>query len=255
MIQKMIKITTKDRQAYGEFNGGQIVENKPIGFPQDGGDIKPFSTLFYWAYAEAKMDSTIGLHPHKGFEIMSFILKGSIRHFDTKQRTWISLEAGDVQIIRAGNGIQHAEHMNQGSAMFQIWLDPNLNETLSHEATYSDYKADDFPKIEENGVTKTTYIGEDSPFQLFTKGTTIQTFDFSEKAVLNLEENRFYSIYVQNGCGSIDGDSFGANDFIQIENESSIEFQSLEATRLFVIASPKELNYMTYGEQMQARMG
>ena len=38
-------------QASGNFNFGEILEKKPIGFPQDGGLLKPFSNLFYWAHA------------------------------------------------------------------------------------------------------------------------------------------------------------------------------------------------------------
>lgn len=250
----MIKITSKENQAYGAFNGGQIIENKPIGFPQDGGNIRPYSTLFYWAYAEAEVDSTIGLHPHQGFEIMSFVLKGTIRHYDTKQKTWIPLEAGDAQIIRAGNGIQHAEHMNEGSAMFQIWLDPNLNETLQHEASYSDYKADSFPTKTENGIKETTYIGGDSAFQLYTKGTTIRTLEFAEKAEIELEENSFHSIYILKGNGTIAGESFNQDDFIQVESENFITFEPLSEVKLFIISSPKELSYKTYAERMMARM-
>ena len=40
-------------QGRGSFNNGQILENKPIGFPQDGGFVRPVSSLFYWARAEA----------------------------------------------------------------------------------------------------------------------------------------------------------------------------------------------------------
>ena len=40
---------------------------------------------------------------------MQFCLKGEINHYDTKQDKWIKLQRGDVQIIRAGNGISHAE--------------------------------------------------------------------------------------------------------------------------------------------------
>ena len=251
----MIKITSKENQAYGAFNGGQIIENKPIGFPQDGGDIRPYSTLFYWAYAEAKVDSTIGLHPHQGFEIMSFVLKGTIKHYDSKQKTWIPLEAGDAQIIRAGNGIQHAEHMNEGSAMFQIWLDPNLSKTLQHEATYSDYKANTFPTKNENGIIETIYIGGDSPFQLFTKKTTIRTLEFSEKVEIELDKNMLHSIYILKGNGDISGQSFSSDAFIQVENEMTLTLEPTEKTKLFVISSPKEMDYLTYAEQMQARMG
>ena len=44
----MIQITSKEKQASGAFNGGQIIENKPIGFPQDGGDIRPYSTCLLY---------------------------------------------------------------------------------------------------------------------------------------------------------------------------------------------------------------
>jgi redox-sensitive bicupin YhaK (pirin superfamily) len=88
--------------------------------------------LFYWAHARAVKDSTIGLHPHQGFEICSFVLKGEIRHYDTKMKEWRPLQAGDVQIIRAGNGISHSEWMGKDAEMFQIWFDPNLQKTIAH---------------------------------------------------------------------------------------------------------------------------
>ena len=46
----MIRIISKENQAKGNFNNGEILENKPIGFPQDGGTVKPYSNLFYWAH-------------------------------------------------------------------------------------------------------------------------------------------------------------------------------------------------------------
>ena len=41
-----------------------------------------------------------------------------------------SSKEGDVQIIRAGNGISHAEEIDDNSEIFQIWFDPNLSKTL-----------------------------------------------------------------------------------------------------------------------------
>ena len=69
-----VKITTKENQASGSFAGGVILENKPIGFPQDRGQQKPYSNIFYWANAWSDKGGLIGEHPHKMFEIMSFIL-------------------------------------------------------------------------------------------------------------------------------------------------------------------------------------
>ena len=74
----MIKHYNISNQAYGEFNGGDIIENKPLGFPQDGGKLKPYSNLFYWAHASAKRQYH-GFASSR-FEIMSIILKGNIQH-------------------------------------------------------------------------------------------------------------------------------------------------------------------------------
>ena len=46
-----IEIFNTEDQASGNFNYGEILENKPIGFPQDSGKLKPYSSLFYWAHA------------------------------------------------------------------------------------------------------------------------------------------------------------------------------------------------------------
>ena len=150
----MIQVIPKKDQVSGAFNNGEILEKKPIGFPQDGGETKPYSNLFYWAHAwTTNKSSTIGLHPHQGFEICSFVLKGYINHFDTKLNSWIRLEEGDVQVIRSGNGISHSEEIGENSEIFQIWFDPDISKTLLNVATYDDYKLDDFKIIESNSST------------------------------------------------------------------------------------------------------
>ena len=65
------KIYNISDQAKGNFNSGEILENKPIGFPQDGGKLKPYSNLFYWAHAWTNnKKSTIGLHPHQSLKFV-----------------------------------------------------------------------------------------------------------------------------------------------------------------------------------------
>ena len=95
-------------QAKGNFNNGEILENKPIGFPGENGKLRPYSNIFYWAHAWITNEkSTIGLYAHKGSEVCSFVLKAEIIHYDTNQKKWISLSEGDVQIIRSGSGISY----------------------------------------------------------------------------------------------------------------------------------------------------
>jgi len=224
-----MRIISKSQQAVGAFNHGQIIENKPIGFPQDGGFVRPYSTLFYWARAEALVDSTIGLHPHQGFEIMSFVLEGKIRHFDTKMNAWRPLEAGDAQIIRAGNGISHAEHVEKGGVIFQIWVDPDLSKTLGQDATYDDYKADQFPTETVNGTSIEYYAGDKGIMRLDTPGLDIRRIKVgSNPFSWDGQEDVVRSLYIIQGSGSINGKTVEQDDYIIIDDGDSLEITSHE---------------------------
>ncbi len=194
-----IAIYNKHEQVSGNFNNGEILEKKPIGFAQDGGKLKPYSNLFYWADAwTPNSKSTIGLHPHQGFEICSFVIKGSIRHYDTKQNKWIELNAGDAQIIRSGNGISHAEEILDNSEMFQIWFDPDISKTISKPATYNDYKSTSFPIIKNKKNTVITIKGENSPFIMDTEGIEIYETSFKDGShQSDLFTSKVYSFFIK----------------------------------------------------------
>lgn len=244
-----IRITPKEQQGYGAFNGGEIVENKPIGFPQDHSSIRPYSNLFYWAHAKAVTDSTIGLHPHQGFEICSFILAGAVRHYDTQLKEWRPLGQGDVQIIRAGNGISHSEWMGKDGEMFQIWFDPDLTKTLDKPASYDDYRAGDFPQKTENGTTVKTLAGPGSPFRMDTPGVEVFQIEMESGTYsFPAEAGKIYSAYVLEGAVQFNGEPAKQSDFVQITDQETIGLESQSGAKVFVIASPVRPGYRTYGE-------
>ena len=244
-----LRIIPKSQQAKGNFNGGQIIENKPIGFPHEGGFVRPFSSLFYWARAEGIVGSTIGLHPHQGFEIMSFVLKGDIRHYDTKTDVWKPLTAGDVQIIRAGSGIEHAERLEKDSVIFQIWVDPDLSVTLSKPASYDDYAMDAFPVTQDDVVEKRTIIGEGSPLTLDTSPIKIARYNLKGKLDIAKEEDKILALYVISGSGMLDGQTIEQDDFIIAENDNLLSFDPHGEMDIFVIEVAKELGYRSYAER------
>ncbi|MFW6227242.1 MAG: pirin family protein, partial [Bacteroidota bacterium] len=176
-----ITIVKKNDQVAGGFDSGRIEENKPIGFPQEGGKLTSFSNLFYWSHAWSVPGGLIGEHPHKGFEIISYVLKGNLEHFDNGQNSWVPLEEGDLQIIRAGNGIRHAERFLKDSAIFQIWLDPDLSKTLQKPASYNDYRHDDFPVSIGQGIKEKILIGPSSPVTLDTPGILMKDMTLAYK--------------------------------------------------------------------------
>jgi quercetin 2,3-dioxygenase len=65
-------------------------------------------------------------HPHSDMEIITYVRKGAITHRDSlgnEGRTG----AGDVQVMSAGTGIQHAEYNleDEETTLFQIWILPD----------------------------------------------------------------------------------------------------------------------------------
>lgn len=236
-------------QANGQFNGGEILEKKPIGFPQDDGLLRPYSNLFYWAHAWTDNGSTIGEHPHKGFEIMTFILKGEIEHYDNKYKSWKRLTAGDTQIIRAGNGIIHSEKMLPGSSMFQIWVDPNLQKTMNQPASYDDYSSEKFPIIIEKGRSVKIFRGENSPLEMFAEGISIKEISLSEDVhKIDINEKTVFSAFIMEGRIVIEDREMKQDDFFIIKEQKDAEIKVLTDCRLFVIESPLKPGYKTYAE-------
>lgn len=243
-----ISIYKKNDQASGSFNSGEILEKKPIGFPNDGGKLKPYSNIFYWAHAWTPHEkSTIGLHPHRGFEICSFILKGKINHFDTKQNKWIPLEQGDVQVIRSGNGISHSEEICDSSEIFQIWFDPDLTKTLIKEASYSDYKSTEFPVSSIKNKVVKNIIGNDSPVEIDSEGVFVNEYLFGiGDHLIDINEGCVHSMFLMEGILSFNGTEYFAGTFFTIQFENYFQIKVLEKAKVFEIISPIKLSYNTY---------
>ena len=238
----MIKIYPKKSQAHGEFNNGEIIENKPIGFPQDNGPVKPYSNLFYWAFAEADCESTIGLHPHKGFEIMSFVLSGSIDHYDTKINKWLTLKKGDVQLIKSGSGIYHSEKLHKHSSIFQIWFDPNISKSINTPPQYQDFKSNNF-KFDGN---RKYYVGNNSPIKLDSENIQIFKLKTSKNTVFSVPETLMYSVYCLNNSFKLNNITIKKDDFIIINNEKNVSISVKTPIELFIISSSKFISYKTY---------
>lgn len=243
-----ISIYKKSDQASGSFNSGEILEKKPIGFPNDGGKLKPYSNIFYWAHAWTPNEkSTIGLHPHRGFEICSFVLKGKINHFDTKQNKWIPLEQGDVQVIRSGNGISHSEEICDSSEIFQIWFDPDLTKTLIKEASYSDYKSTEFPVSSIKNKVVKNIIGNDSPVEIDSEGVIVNEYLFGiGDHLIDINEGCVHSIFLMEGILSFNGAEYLPGTFFTAQFENYLQINVLQKTKVFEIISPINPTYKTY---------
>lgn len=246
-----IQLVKAGEQGRGQFNNGEILEYKPIGFPQDGGKLKPYSNLFYWAHAWTDTGSTIGEHPHQGFEILSFVLEGSIEHYDNKQEGWNVLNKGDAQVIRSGNGISHAEKLNKGAHMFQIWFDPDLSKAINKPASYNDYQNDQFYIGFEQGHSVKVYAGPKGIMKLDTPGIVIKEYSY-ERGMhsFSMNLNNCYSLYIIDGEGEIINEDqkviIEKEDFVVMKKINLVNINFIKPAIVFVIISKIEIPYKTY---------
>jgi quercetin 2,3-dioxygenase len=66
-------------------------------------------------------------HGHQSMEIITYVRTGAITHKDSMGNTGRT-EAGDVQVMSAGDGVQHSEWNaeDEATTLFQIWILPRM---------------------------------------------------------------------------------------------------------------------------------
>jgi redox-sensitive bicupin YhaK (pirin superfamily) len=77
-------------------------------------------------------------HPHRGFETVTYLLNGKIRHKDNAGNEGV-IEPGGIQWMTAGKGIVHSEMPEQQDGLlegFQLWI----NLPGSHKMTKPAYQ-------------------------------------------------------------------------------------------------------------------
>ncbi|MFD1598999.1 pirin family protein [Halobellus rarus] len=165
-------MSSNESNAAGRVRAGQRVRHgtgvhSNRAFPTDAypSNLDPF-VLFERFYIDP--DQGFPMHPHRGFEIVSYMLDGGMEHEDSLGVA-NTAEAGEAMRITAGEGIRHSEFPAGGAACtgLQLWV--NLpRETKAIEPDYADASAAELPTERLVGATVTTVVGEGSPITLQT---------------------------------------------------------------------------------------
>jgi redox-sensitive bicupin YhaK (pirin superfamily) len=113
----------------------------------------PFLMLDHFNSADAS-DYMAGFpsHPHRGFETVTYMLEGRMRHKDNQGREGV-VGPGGVQWMRAGRGVVHSEMPEQAEGRmrgFQLWI--NLPGALKMSAPdYQEFDASQIPLETRDG--------------------------------------------------------------------------------------------------------
>ncbi len=87
-------------------------------------------------------------HPHRGFETVTYMLRGRMRHHDNKGNSGL-LETGGAQWMTAGSGLIHSEMPEQAEGLlwgYQLWLNLAADEKPLPPA-YWDLPAAALPRV------------------------------------------------------------------------------------------------------------
>ena len=87
-------------------------------------------------------------HPHRGFETVTYMLAGRMRHRDSAGHEGL-LQNGGVQWMTAGRGVIHSELPEQESgrmAGFQLWLNLPARDKM-RAPWYRDIQSADIPEL------------------------------------------------------------------------------------------------------------
>jgi redox-sensitive bicupin YhaK (pirin superfamily) len=96
-------------------------------------------------------------HPHRGFETITYMKAGRMRHRDHMGNEGV-ISAGDVQWMTAGAGVLHSEMPEQDQGLlhgFQIWLNLPADEKMK-PAAYQEILNADIPeqRLTDGGIVR-----------------------------------------------------------------------------------------------------
>jgi redox-sensitive bicupin YhaK (pirin superfamily) len=148
-------------------------------------------------------------HPHRGFETITYMIAGRMRHRDSAGHEGL-LQNGGVQWMTAGRGVVHSEMPEQEEGVmegFQLWLNLPSQQKLCPPG-YQDIQSDNIPELDlPSGVKVRIISGEVCgvrgavcrPADLFPTQTLYLDIHFTKNTIfqqtLNPEHNAFIFVY------------------------------------------------------------
>jgi hypothetical protein len=142
-------------------DGAGVKLTRVIGQPRLP-DLDPFLMLDEFGTDKAE-DYIAGFpdHPHRGFETVTYMLDGRMRHKDNHGNEGV-LVPGAVQWMTAGRGIVHSEMPEQTEGKmrgFQLWLNLPARDKMT-EPNYQEFGPDKLPVVERAGVNVKVIAGQ-----------------------------------------------------------------------------------------------
>lgn len=197
------------------------------------------------------------VHPHRGFETVTIVRQGTVDHHDSGGN-YGRYQAGDVQWMTAGSGMQHSEMfplLNKDepntTELFQVWLNLPPEKKMVTPA-YKMLWNETIPKIEKEGVLIDIVAGELEGQRAPEPAPDSWAADPENKVrmlVMKLEPGKAYTlpegsstlfrgIYFYGGEQvELDGQSLGSRQYVFVDASEPLEIKNTGETpaKIFVL--------------------
>ena len=212
MTSLQLRKVTQNVTGYPTTDGAGVRMSRIIGSPELK-MLDPFLLLDEFRSDEPQ-DYIAGFpdHPHRGFETVTYMLAGRVRHADNAGHKG-TIKPGDVQWMTAGRGIIHSEMPEQidGEVWgFQLWINLPAKQKMC-APSYKEIIHKDIPiEIRENNVILKVITG------ITSQGTQGPITNVSTAPI-------YYDIKLPLNTEFIEAISHNANAFIYVyEGQASV---------------------------------
>ena len=172
-------------------------------------------------------------HGHRDMEIITYVREGAITHQDSlgnKGRT----EAGDVQVMSAGSGVQHSEWNaeNDNTTLFQLWIEPAKN------GGNPNWGAKAFPKSDRSGAWAVLASGHGEADALPVRqdaavlGATLKA---GETLTYDVKPGRYGYLVLAAGSVELNGQILNTRDGAAISDGESLSLRGLEDAEIVFV--------------------
>ncbi|AXK39943.1 pirin family protein [Crenobacter cavernae] len=187
-------------------------------------------------------------HPHRGFETVTYMIDGRMRHRDNAGNEGL-LSPGGVQWMTAGRGIVHSELPEQQDGLmhgFQLWVNLPSRDKMT-EPAYRDIPDGDIPVVQaKDGVSVKVVAGfaEDTVGAVTREATQPLYLDIAlargtrYDAAIPSGHNAFLYVYDGELAAGERGQKVVAGQMAVLANAAAggVSLQSADGARVLVIA-------------------
>lgn len=254
--------TTTQLRSVARIVGGEFVRagSGVANIVTIGGEVLPSLDPFllladFGGESPAEYRGGFPRHPHRGFETVTFMVEGSLRHEDSRGNAG-QLGPGAVQRMKAARGVYHAEMPDQDEGPLrglQLWVNLPASQKMDRPA-YQDIQAADVPVLVGDGVSVAVLVGGgfglDSVIPGGATGLIFYDIQLEPKAHLRvaLPPAHTSAAYVLDGRVRIADRTIEALDLAVLNQGDSVVLSSEAGGRVAVLAgTPLHEPVVRYG--------